>query len=78
MTQFLFQWYLETFPVSLLIFGAFYPNSENGFCITLVSYANKYKVSCDSKVFCSKEHGLGVVFHCSDYPGISKMNNSVL
>lgn len=44
----------EHFPVILIILAAFYPTSENGFCINLVAFANKYKIFYDSKAPCSK------------------------
>ena len=67
----------EHFPVILIILGAFYPTSENGFCINLVAFANKYKIFYDSKAPCSKGHGLGMLFCCSDYSEISETSHPV-
>lgn len=65
------------FPVILIILGAFYPTSENGFCINLVAFANKYKIFYDSKTPCSKGRGLGMLFCCSDYSEISETSHPV-
>lgn len=67
----------EHFPVILIILAAFYPTSENGFYINLVAFANKYKIFYDSKAPCSKGHGLGMLFCCSDYSEISETSHPV-
>lgn len=69
--------HLKYFLVILVLLEAFSPNSENGFCIKLVVFANTYKAFHDSKSSCSKGHGLGMAFCCSDYTEISETRDPV-
>lgn len=62
----------EHFPVILIILAAFYPTSENGFCINQFAFANKNTKSSMIKAPCSKGRGLGMLFCCSDYSEISE------